>query len=112
MKTKIIRIPLYTGSIVLIQLEKELDLKVVTEKYNMLPNVSEYDGIAFRDNGKYIIAVTQKIKPSVIAHESFHAVGYIFEDHSIVIDIKNDEPAAYLLEWIVEQCHKYFKVKY
>jgi hypothetical protein len=67
--------------------------------------------MAFVDNNNYIIAFSKKTSYGVIAHESLHAVSYIFDFHGIVMDCKNDEPIAYLLEWVVEECHKFIKVK-
>ena len=51
------------------------------------------------------------ITPGVIAHESLHAVNMILDNRGVVEDFNNDEPVAYLLEWIVdrvyETMHKY-----
>ena len=46
------------------------------------------------------------IPPSAatIAHECYHAANYIYKRIGAKIDMENDEPFAYLLDFLVEEC--------
>lgn len=107
MRIKSKKIPLYTGKLIIIQLEEKENMSDVAKKYNINYDVSNYDGMAFIENQNYIIAFGKNTSYSIVAHESLHAVSYIFDAHNMVMDCKNDESIAYLLEWIVEECHKF-----
>jgi hypothetical protein len=49
---------------------------------------------------------TANITHGIIAHEAIHAVNYIAEYAGMQHDIVNDEPFAYLTEWVVDQVYK------
>ena len=110
MRKKKIKIPLYTGKLIIIQLEEKESMNDVVKMYDIDYDMSNYDGMAFIENQNYVLAFSKIVCSSIIAHESLHAVSYIFNYHSILMDCKNDEPIAYLLEWIVGECHKFLKV--
>ena len=110
MRTKRKKIPLYTGKLIIIQLEEKESMDDITKMYNIDFDMSGFNGMAFRDNRNYIIAFSEEANSSIIAHESLHAVSYIFQDHVMRMDCENDEPIAYLLEWIVSECHKFLNV--
>jgi len=112
MRTKTKKIPLYTGKLTIIQTEKEETLSDVAKVLNIDFDVSNYDGMACIDKHNYIVAFIDKTTPSIIAHESIHAVGFIFQEHNIRMDANNDEPIAYLLEWIVRECHRFLNIDY
>lgn len=42
-----------------------------------------------------------------IAHEALHVVDFILEDRGVQPDFINDEPSAYLLEWIVDEIYRF-----
>lgn len=44
-----------------------------------------------------------RISPGVVAHEAYHAANFIMAGCGIVLDYENDEPAAYLIEWIMDK---------
>jgi len=101
MREKKVEIPIYGGSILFIL----GDLNKLSEKYE-LGCVSNYDGFVFKkDNDNYLIAFeSEKIDKSIIAHESCHLVNLIFKDCGVNLDLENDEPQCYLLEWVFNQC--------
>ena len=109
-KTKVIEIPIYHGDLILIQCET---LKSIYEDYELEGYDNGVDAIVFKSptsNGytQYFMAFKyDSTKPNVIAHEAFHVVTRIFYDRSIDLDLINDEPVCYLLEWIVKQCHEF-----
>ena len=44
-----------------------------------------------------------------IAHEAVHVAHFIMNDRGIEADSRNDEPMAYLVQWIVDVVHKFIK---
>ena len=107
---KKIDIPLYSGVLIL---EQHENLKSVKKRYNT-KSVKGYKAIAFRETSKkynrYVIGVDESTDASIIAHEALHVTNMILQDSMVYLDPENDEPQAYLLGWIVDKCHKYFKV--
>jgi hypothetical protein len=107
MRRKVIRIPIYKGRLVLIQAH---DFSYIQERYGLPDDISGYDGLAFRFREDYVIAFLGTPKPGVVAHESLHIVNEICKTHIIHLSLDNDEPQAYLLEWIVDECFKFLKI--
>lgn len=106
-----IKIPIYHGDLVLIQTN---NFKKVSKKYK-LTSLKGIGACAFPypkkcGRTRYFIIVRNDVTPSVIAHEALHTVNSIMHDRWIKSDLDNDEPQAYLLGWIVKQCHKTFKI--
>jgi len=111
---KKIKIPIYNGTLVLIQNKSLQDIpkKWKPEKFDL----SGYAAVTCHRDNKFgfryfVILFTKSIGSKTIAHEALHCMSDIFDHRGIKFDIYNDEPAAYLLGWIVDQCHKYLKVK-
>ena len=50
-----------------------------------------------------------KITPGIISHEAIHVKNIVFRTVGIQPDVDNDEPEAYLTEWVVDQIHSVFK---
>jgi len=91
------------------------DLEKVSEKYK-LRSLHGIDACVFRNyrkNGSavYFMAFEKNINPGIIAHESLHLVGLIYEDIHAILEIENDEPQCYLIEWIVNQCYNFLNNK-
>jgi len=109
---KHIKVPIYLGELILIQTEKIENLE---GKYGLtdLKNIDAfcYDYPYKDGSSRYILAFEYNTTPKIIAHEAFHLVSYICRDRQMRIDLFNDEPQAYLIGWIVEQCHKYLQIK-
>jgi hypothetical protein len=61
---------------------------------------------------KWAIAINKDSKrPDIFAHEAFHAACNILDKAGVGLDYDNQEPHAYLIQWIVGECHKFYKVK-
>lgn len=78
------------------------------EKIHSLGDCSDFDGICFRgcidDKETYNIAFIKKhFNFSKLSHEVTHLVNMIFQDRCIELDLVNDEPQAYLHDYIVKQ---------
>ena len=108
-KTKV-KIPLYCGDLIIIQTN---NFKKIETKYN-LHLIIGYEAIVFKDhkNGytRYVMVFNKTPTPSVIAHEALHVVCKVFYDRNMELDNLNDEAQCFLLEWVVNKCHKFLKV--
>jgi hypothetical protein len=107
---KTIKIPIYSGKLIIIQSDNFSDIE---KKYNLV-SLEDYSAFCFKkqnNSSTYVMVFGVDVTAGIIAHESFHVVTTLFEDSLITIDNNNDEPAAYLLGWIVEQCHKFLNIK-
>lgn len=54
------------------------------------------------DNTVYGIWVKEKNIEN-LAHEVFHLIGYIFHDRKLYYDPNNEEPWAYLIEYLMKE---------
>ena len=110
---KKINIPIFFGELVLIQKKKLSD---IPKKWAIDFDFHGYAATCYTKNTKggclrVVIAFMNPTTPEIIAHEAYHAVNNLFVNNGIKPDLYNDEPAAFILGWIVKQCHKYLKVK-
>jgi hypothetical protein len=108
MRVKNTRIPIYGGKFTIIVTD---DFKEVEKKYN-LEDTNGFDAMfvqAKKGAIHYIIALQTRNSPGTVAHECMHACNAIFKDNEITPDLDNDEPQAYLLGWLVDECHKFLK---
>lgn len=58
------------------------------------PDLGEYD---------YLMLIHPSSTPGDISHEVLHIINMLFRDKNIKWLYSNDEPAAYLMGWLVEQ---------
>lgn len=49
----------------------------------------------------------EQFHPSILAHESVHGANMIFQLVGHELDTNNDEPQAYLVEWIFEKAWEF-----
>lgn len=50
-----------------------------------------------------------KLSHGLIAHEAAHIADWIAENSGFLINTNNNEPFAYLIEWVVNEVYKYLK---
>jgi len=110
---KKVKIPIYFGEIVVIQKKKLSD---IPKKWTIDFDFHGYAATCYTKNDKngclrIVIAFMKPTTPEIIAHESYHAVSYLFSHNGIKHDLNNDEPGAFILGWIVKQCHKNLKTR-
>lgn len=107
MKTKIIPIPIYFGKLVLVVVT---DWNEFDKKYNTNIAAEDYIGVAVNKKGSstYVIGL-KEFEFEFIAHEAVHIVNYIYRNCGIHLDVKNDEPQAYLTGWVVSEVVKFLK---
>ena len=100
-----IKIPIYGGTLTIIKCD---NIDEVKERFK-LPDTKHIDALVIYEKvGEHIIIFEKGVNHGIVAHECLHVVTNIFEETHIWIDNDNDEPAAYLLEWIVNQ---YYNLK-
>lgn len=116
----VIELPLYQGVFVLHMVD---DIEALDKEYKLeLRNDAEFDAVTFtapesNNNwfGFHIAFLTKETSPGIIAHECLHVLNLIFDRVGIRYDQYNDEPAAYLMKWLVNNVHVFFsgsKLKY
>ena len=57
-------------------------------------------------NNVYHVVLSSIATDGSIAHECLHVVNLIFEHAGITPDLRNDEPAAYLIGWLVDRVYE------
>jgi hypothetical protein len=101
------KIPIYSGNLVIIQVERldNIPQKWKPENYS-LHGYEAYVAINDTKTGyrSYVMAFVKPTSAKVIAHESIHTLSNIFEHLGLKYDLLNDEAAAYLMEWIFDKC--------
>lgn len=104
-------VPLYGGYLSVISTNDKVKLKKQVGSFQMdTPYATAH--IDFWDNAiRFVIVLNfwelkANITHGIIAHEAIHAVNFIAEQVGMQHDIVNDEPFAYLTEWIVDQVYK------
>ena len=112
---KIIKIPIYKGQLVFVltndnkKINKKVpDFKEKTELYGHALNMM------YEKEASYIIVLNSKHTHSrmtvgVMAHEAVHIADFIFTNCGITHDLDNDEPFAYLVEWITNELYEFYK---
>lgn len=103
-------VPLYFGELVVIIND---DFKEVEKKFkidigsNLDGSIGFYFSMVHKKTGRTrrVILLTTTPTHSTIAHESLHCCNRILDDICHTYDLINDEPAAYLLDWIIEQVY-------
>jgi hypothetical protein len=111
---KKISIPIYYGHLVIIQKKR---LENIPNKWKPEGfDLHGFEALSYYVDSKtgyryFVLAFEKKTNPRIITHESLHCVHHIFNHKNIKYDQLNDEHGAYLIGWIVTQCHKYLKIK-
>jgi len=103
MRQKTIKVPIYPCKLVLHECK---DCKELEKKYD-LGDCSGIEAVVFTRGGVVVIAFFKPVTHGIIAHEALHATSDIFNFICAEMDVNNQEPQCYLIEWIVEQCHKF-----
>ena len=113
-KYKEFNIPLYRGLLIVCFSD---DAQECVEEFGNKYNYEQYAHTWHIDrNGMDAILLlfnpNPKHKPithGVIAHEAVHGCSFLFEIRGALKDIANDEPEAYLVEWMVDRVYESLK---
>jgi len=110
---KVIDIPIYFGKFVIVATNnmKKLDkaTKLKTNKTNLYATTfwNMYD----EDEGFFVAFnfwnKNKQINHGVIAHEAVHIADFIFESRGVQRDWENDEPYAYIVQFLVDEIYKF-----
>ena len=109
------QIPIYKGQFVMVLTN---DNKKINKKVKDFKEQSELYGHAmnmiFDKQSSYIVVLNPKNKNNkmtvgVMAHEAVHIADFIFANCGIIHDLNNDEPLAYLVEWITDELYEFYK---
>ena len=110
MRKKKVKIPIFHGEILMIQTEnyEYIEKNYAAKGYSLFG----YDGAVMEqvaDNGyvRYIVWFDEGVTHKVVVHEALHLLHHIFKHRGIEYSMENDEHAAYMLEWIFEQCDNF-----
>lgn len=121
LKSKLIKVDIYDAKLMLVctddvdAFEKKFDVSLGKEKifahtvwhYIKEDNV-KWACVFIIANFKIKMSKKYRVTYGDLAHECFHASNMIFEMKGVRPDLSNDEPQAYLIKWIMNQCIKYF----
>lgn len=122
MKVKNLTVPLYGGLLTFIDTVSWIEVK---EEYGEMAILNPEDDEPFAQTGmfrrmeggtdmqciflvvntkyRHPVAYPKGLDESIVAHEAVHIKNYIFDRAGVVNCRENDEPEAYLVQWIVEQ---------
>lgn len=57
----------------------------------------------------YFNSMSWKITPGMIAHECSHVTDFVFHGIGHDFSLPKDEPRAYFMGWLVDECHQFLK---
>lgn len=108
-RKKTIKVPIYFGKLTIHQTD---DYPGTLDKYEVEGSKTADACSWVYPKMHYHMMFRQKenICASYIAHECFHVSNYIFHNAGIKADVDNDESQAYLISWLVKQCHRFLDV--
>lgn len=110
---KKLKVPSYNTSLWIVvgnTISKAIDIVEDLVDHKIADNVKSIVAYTYafqKHDGAYqvMIFLTPRLKPGTIAHESLHAVNIVYNWHGVRPSFTNDEPTAYLLDWMVQSCH-------
>ena len=109
------KIPIYRGTLIIILSN---DSQKVSDKINYsLDEVYAHSFIVDWHGMEGFLCLLnlhskqRKIYHGTIAHEASHLAHFILQERGVKEDFENDEPVAYLVEWITDEIYKEIKKK-
>lgn len=107
-------IPLYRGYLVVILTNSCKKLKSRIPEFTDEELYAQCRSIPFKGRQGHAVVFNfhsgkRAITPGCIAHEAVHIAGFIASDRGFIPDFRNDEPIAYLVDWITDEIHKLVK---
>ena len=116
MRKKKIIIPIYPVNFTIIEFETDDELQKMFNDVHFLQEINSFNGGVF-EYKEHLYVCFRKINedgksyptPGIIVHESKHLVNEVFNRVGAELDLNNDEPEAYLLQWVFEEIETFFK---
>jgi hypothetical protein len=111
---KYIEIPLYRGILSLIISDNIKEIQTIIPEFDSEEIYAHAYYHKYKEKQCFSVIINinnagKKIKYGTIAHESVHICNMIFELRDIKIEFENDEPQAYLVEWVVDTVMKWLE---
>jgi hypothetical protein len=108
---EVVNIPPYNAEIIICS-TPDIENSKSHFKYRLAPEYkySKNEAVTARLNfGSYILNFNQRVPLKTIAHEAVHIADYIYIDYGCEFSRHNDEPFAYLVEFIVDKISNFIK---
>jgi len=113
---KKVQIPIYRGNLVIIFSDDASKIK---------SHIDDFDGedvyghaiyTMYKNSESFVLILnfhnkSCKMKHGVITHEAVHISSFIAESRGFQPDFNNDEPVAYLAEFVTNEVYKFMKQK-
>lgn len=101
------KIPLYFGTLIVVYADK---LSEAADAVGCDFKTHGFAALSFkkmRGNGlrEYCILTGPDTTLGGLVHECNHVVNFIFKDVDVILDVENDEPSCYLIQWIFNKAH-------
>ena len=99
------KIPIYGGKLQIVISDNFLK----DAKKHGFSDMGVYDAFASLDEEEDTILLmfdSKNITPGIVAHEAIHVMGFVFAARGVFYDPENDEPAAYFINWVVDQVYR------
>lgn len=103
-------IPIYFGSLTVICADDLAEAaKIVGSDFD----TREFAAVAVsqvRQSGmrNYYILIGPDATLGAVVHECLHIVNFIFRSVAVKLDVDNDEPSCYLIQWVFDRAHGVF----
>ena len=109
---KTIGVPLYRGNLMIILTNDKKHLQKYLPEFRNIGIYAHTWCCNINKIESFVIVLNfdnsfRKIHNGSIAHEALHAANFIAKDRGIESDLENDEPIAYLTEWIVDEIYEF-----
>lgn len=85
----------------------EAFIRKTTPRYSI--NLTGVHGNTARTDTAIYIWLRTNTDYGALVHECIHAANYTLSDRGIKVDAFNDEPTAYMAQWIYYKCEKHMK---
>jgi len=107
------KIPIYFGTFSIICTD---NLQVEAQNVGCEFDTHGFAALSFKKrnaNGTrhYYIILGPHATPGALVHECQHTVNFIFKDIDVRLDVENDEPSCYLIQWVFDKAHSVFITK-
>lgn len=113
-KPKVIHVPIYDGKLYVYRATNKKQLKRLCKKYSLsYEDALQCRAFVFIPRGSCSTwcAIFRDDDIPYIIHECVHLSNMIFKDRGITPDLDNDEPQAYLLEFLFKKVKNCLKKK-
>jgi len=110
--TNSVAVPLYRGYIIIIFTNSKKKLKKYAPEMHLRELYAyscriERDGALGHAMVLNFDSKVRKMNPGCVAHEIVHCVNSILDYAGVLPSFENDEPTAYLTDWVTDQVYKF-----